>query len=54
MVRAEMLLSLLKILYYLLQMKEMAVNAVNPHLYTIATLTGHACLSAGDYAIGKL
>nr|CAI5861878.1 unnamed protein product [Callosobruchus analis] len=28
--------------------KEDAVNAVNPHLFTIATLTGHACLTVGD------
>ncbi|XP_045473795.1 putative aminopeptidase W07G4.4 isoform X1 [Harmonia axyridis] len=31
----------------LCKMKEMAVNAVNPHIYTIATLTGHAVLTAG-------
>lgn len=35
----------------LCQMKEKATSAVNPHLYTIATLTGHACLAAGNYAI---
>lgn len=36
-------------------MKELAVNAVNPHLYTIATLTGHAVLTVGDnYSIGEL
>ncbi|KAL3267844.1 hypothetical protein HHI36_006985 [Cryptolaemus montrouzieri] len=27
--------------------KEMALKAVNPHLYTIATLTGHASLAVG-------
>lgn len=32
----------------LCQMKEMAVKETNPHLMTIATLTGHAVLSAGD------
>lgn len=31
----------------LCKMKEMAVDAVNPHLFTIATLTGHAKLSVG-------
>ncbi|XP_075236370.1 dipeptidase B [Lycorma delicatula] len=29
-------------------MKELAHNMPNPHLMTIATLTGHACLSAGS------
>lgn len=31
--------------------KERAVkeNLVDPHLYTVATLTGHACLAVGDY-----
>lgn len=29
------------------QMKELAQNLPNPHLMTIATLTGHACLAAG-------
>lgn len=24
-------------------------NLVDPHLYTVATLTGHACLAVGDY-----
>jgi len=34
----------------LCRMKEMAVeqNLPDPHLFTIATLTGHACLSAGE------
>ncbi|GAB6025006.1 Cytosol aminopeptidase, catalytic domain [Chamberlinius hualienensis] len=32
----------------LCQMKEMAVSETNPHLMTIATLTGHACLACGD------
>lgn len=27
---------------------EQAVKEVNPHLFTIATLTGHAFLAAGD------
>lgn len=36
------------------QFKEAALNAVNPHLYTIATLTGHAARTVGDgYSIGK-
>jgi leucyl aminopeptidase len=32
-------------------MKERAIkeNLPDPHLYTIATLTGHACLALGDY-----
>lgn len=29
-------------------MKELAQNLPNPHLMTVATLTGHACLAAGD------
>jgi leucyl aminopeptidase len=33
----------------LCKLKEIAVNEVNPHLFTIATLTGHACLAVGDY-----
>lgn len=37
----------------LLQMKELAVDAVDPHLFTIATLTGHAFLAVGSgYTIG--
>lgn len=32
----------------LCRFKEEALNAVNPHLFTIATLTGHACLTVGD------
>ncbi|XP_025831205.1 putative aminopeptidase W07G4.4 [Agrilus planipennis] len=35
----------------LCKLKEEAVHAVNPHLFTIATLTGHAALSAGEYTI---
>jgi len=31
--------------------KEMALNDTNPHLMTIATLTGHACLAMGPYSI---
>ncbi|KAB0794315.1 hypothetical protein PPYR_11154 [Photinus pyralis] len=31
----------------LCKMKEMAVTAVNPHLFTVATLTGHCVLSVG-------
>jgi leucyl aminopeptidase len=33
----------------LCMMKELAVNEVNPHLFTIATLTGHVCLAVGNY-----
>lgn len=36
------------------QMKEAALDAVNPHLFTVATLTGHAYLAMGEgYSIGK-
>jgi hypothetical protein len=36
------------------QLKEAAVEAVNPHLFTVATLTGHAYLAVGEgYSIGK-
>ncbi|KAF7638486.1 CYTOSOL_AP domain-containing protein [Meloidogyne graminicola] len=31
----------------LAQMKELALNSPNPHLLTIATLTGHVCLAYG-------
>jgi len=31
--------------------KEMAVGKPDPHLFTVATLTGHACLAVGDYSI---
>jgi len=31
--------------------KEMALSDTNPHLMTIATLTGHACLAMGPYSI---
>lgn len=43
----------MNLLYLHLQMKEAAICAVNPHLYTIATLTGHAVLTAGNYSIGE-
>lgn len=37
-----------------LQMKELALETINPHLFTIATLTGHAVLAVGEkYAIGN-
>lgn len=42
---AEGRMAMADALYHL---KEMAVNAVNPHLFTIATLTGHAVLTAGE------
>ena len=29
----------------------MAVGKPDPHLFTVATLTGHACLAVGDYSI---
>lgn len=35
----------------LCKLKELALNEVNPHLFTIATLTGHACLAVGPYSI---
>lgn len=37
----------------LCQMKERCVNEKlpNPHLYTVATLTGHACIAHGTYSI---
>jgi len=31
--------------------KEMALSDPDPHLMTVATLTGHACLAMGDYSI---
>ncbi|MCC5879540.1 MAG: leucyl aminopeptidase family protein [Idiomarina sp.] len=31
------------------RLRELALNAVNPSLYTVATLTGHAALSKGPY-----
>ena len=34
----------------LCQMTEKALKEVNPHLFTIATLTGHACLAVGPYS----
>lgn len=33
----------------LCKLKELALNEVNPHLFTVATLTGHACLAVGPY-----
>jgi len=33
----------------LCKLKELALNEVNPHLMTVATLTGHACLAVGEY-----
>ena len=30
-------------------MKEKALNEINPHLMTIATLTGHAVMAVGPY-----
>ncbi len=33
----------------LCHMKEKALKEVNPHLFTIATLTGHACIAVGPY-----
>lgn len=41
---AEGRMAMADALYHL---KEMALCSVNPHLFTIATLTGHAMLSAG-------
>lgn len=41
---AEGRMAMADALYHL---KKMALNAVNPHLFTIATLTGHAVLTAG-------
>jgi leucyl aminopeptidase len=32
----------------LCQVKEMALLATNPHLMTVATLTGHAIIAMGD------
>jgi len=38
----------------LCEAKEMAVNSVNPHLFTIATLTGHVIRAYGeDYTVSK-
>lgn len=33
------------------KLREMAVKEINPHLMTIATLTGHAVLAVGDYTV---
>ena len=43
----------------LCEAKEKALNEVNPHLYTIATLTGHAIIAMGfgysvSYSIIKM
>lgn len=39
----------------LCELREKAETAINPHMYTIATLTGHAVLAVGEgYSIGKL
>ena len=35
----------------LCDMKERAMKEINPHIMTIATLTGHAKLSYGPYTI---
>lgn len=32
-------------------MKERALSETNPHLHTLATLTGHAILSFGPYSV---
>ena len=34
----------------LCHMKEKALKEKNPHLFTIATLTGHAVLAVGPYS----
>jgi hypothetical protein len=34
-----------------IQLKELALKEVNPHLMTIATLTGHAVLAVGKYTV---
>uniref|UniRef100_A0AC35TP58 CYTOSOL_AP domain-containing protein n=1 Tax=Rhabditophanes sp. KR3021 TaxID=114890 RepID=A0AC35TP58_9BILA len=34
----------------LTEFREMAVNEVNPHIYTFATLTGHEVMCYGEYA----
>lgn len=35
-------------------MKEAALNEINPHLFTLATLTGHAVLTSGvGYSVSK-
>jgi leucyl aminopeptidase len=34
----------------LCKLRELAVSEINPHLMTIATLTGHACLAVGGYS----
>ncbi|KAL0105085.1 hypothetical protein PUN28_016616 [Cardiocondyla obscurior] len=41
---AEGRMAMADALYHL---KEMALNSANPHLFTVATLTGHAVLTAG-------
>lgn len=42
---AEGRMAMADALYHL---KEMALCSVNPHLFTVATLTGHAVLTAGS------
>lgn len=42
---AEGRMAMADALYHL---KEMALRSVNPHLFTVATLTGHAVLTAGE------
>lgn len=42
---AEGRMAMADALYHL---KEMALCSVNPHLFTVATLTGHAALTAGS------
>lgn len=37
----------------LCEAKEKAIHAVNPFIYTIATLTGHACLSYKCYTVRR-
>lgn len=40
---------------FLFQAKELALKSVNPHLMTIATLTGHAYLTTGPgYSVSRL
>ena len=35
----------------LAHMKEKALNEINPHLMTVATLTGHARMALGPYTV---
>lgn len=41
---AEGRMAMADVLYHF---KEMALQSVNPHLFTVATLTGHSVLTAG-------